>query len=315
MQLKNDIKWYHAMTWRNQFFALGLFQEKVHIVHGNWKGHFEYHSLGPLETGQGHYMLAGDERYSNRIFLHSYQKKGFAKTFNESHHFDNETILSDTPDWFPKGLLGFCQNGIKGMTTLSSENNTTTISHFTMEGALIKSYDCKQENKKDQPFFIPLAYTHGRLRDFILRNDHYYFSVDNFLYRISENGMVEELQAMSYIRKITASNHHLALRIALITDDGCLLLQSGLGAMKMNEHVFAADLEAFDIKYIPDNCLVVAGENRAEVYDIQSEIPVKRCIIETDYEIVAILETGNRNHCALLLGNGKISTHYIGKQI
>jgi tetratricopeptide (TPR) repeat protein len=316
LQLKKEIKWYAAVTWRNQFLAFGDGDGDGigHVVRGNWKGHFEYNVLNTVNNSAPvYYDVVSDERYSNRIYAHADKKRSIAKTMQDSHHFDNEIILLDSPAWFPKGLLGFCFNGTKGITTLNSENDTTIISHFSMEGSLIKSYDCKLEvkDKTHQPFYL-----HEKLfGNLILRNDHYYFAAENSLFRISENGFVETLILDTYISKITASNHHLALRIALITGKGCMLLQSGIGEMKVNENIFAADIDAIDIKYIPDNCLVVAGARRTAVYDIQNDIPEKRCIIETDADVVAILETGNRNHCALLEKNGKISIHFIGKKV
>lgn len=315
LQLDRNIDWYSAVTWRNQFLAFGNYGNVAHVVRGNWKGHFEYSGeLNPNNNGMPIvYDVMCDERYSNRIYAFADGDRKINRTFQESHHFDNEIILQNAPPWFPKGLLGFCFNGTKGISTLNSENGTTILSHFTLEGALIKSYDCKVDlvDNKHQQFFIP-AVECGNL---ILRNDRYYFASGNFLFRITDSGFVETLNVETRIRKITASNHHLALRIALITDKGCLLLQSGLGEMKVNENIFATDLDALDIKYIPDNCLVVAGETRAEVYDIQNETPEQRCVIQTDGKIVAILETGNRNHCALLEASGKISTHFIGKKI
>ena len=75
---------------------------------------------------------------------------------------------------------------------------------------------------------------------------------------------------------------------------------------------FAKDLDPVDLKFVPDNTLIVAGRDEVQVYDIDSDFPELRCTIHPDAAVGNVLPGPKRNQCTLLLEHGEMVVYEIG---
>jgi hypothetical protein len=129
--------------------------------------------------------------------------------------------------------------------------------------------------------------------------------------KISEDGTVHYTDVNAIIGKFAASTHYAKFRLALATDQGCLLLRLVGGELKSSGHFFAQSIDAVDIRFVSANHLVVAGKYEVVVYEIQEEAVREIDTFGSESPVVAILSTSDRHQIALLENSGRISVHTI----
>lgn len=322
-QLNQMTKWATALTWKDQFIAIGVKLPStgpgsgMALARGNWEEFWEnkkniipeYHSWpmrGLLNQNQP-VVLTADAHFSPLLFLFRGPNFQFpAKTLNRSHQF-HDTLHAGTPSWLPKGLLAMAICGTEQIAVLFSENNITQLSILNIRsGALINSFGCLDENKK--PFYLPPS---SSLTEMIYRNEHFYLAWGEALLRFSTKGEMQFCRTGARIFSITASDHGAELRIIAATENGCMLFRPDSNGINAASGYVASDMELKLVKYIPDNKVVAAGGKNVVVYDILPNGLQQRCQIETAAPVASILPTSRRNFCGLLLENGRLSVHDI----
>ena len=305
-QLDTSVRWVTATAFRNQFLALGVKDNSLRLVRGNWQGQVEQLSWPCALKGDEQFTFSSDPRFSNRIILHCSRELLLEKkTFHETRSFDTPLVV-ESPAYLPKALLGFAIDKEDQLVTLSSPPGASVLTQYDANGKLIRITDCMLPDKTSQ--HIP---PNEKASELISRNDHYYFFSGDALLRITETGVLEFIQLNAQIRQIAASTHYTLLKLIACTDRGCLLIRPDFKGLHVEGGFFAAEAEAGLICYLPDNGLVVAEKKKAYVYDISKE-PLLRCMIETDTPIVAVLPAYTRNHCAVVEEGGRVLVYDVG---
>jgi len=131
------------------------------------------------------------------------------------------------------------------------------------------------------------------------------------LLRIHIAGETELLNVESNIIKFDVTSYHAAQKIALLTEDGCVIVKPTIKELKISSPIFAQNTEATDIKLLTDNKLVLAGGNQAMVYDISDDTPRLIATLATENRIERIIAIPKRHHCAFLEADNRISVYNI----
>jgi tetratricopeptide (TPR) repeat protein len=305
LQLDKGVKWITAVVHRSQFLVLGIKNARLQLARGNWYGHLEYCTWNDHIKVSDYFMLITDPLRSNRVLLHT--SGGIAleeKKLPKNKYFDEE-LLVFSPTWLSKGYSGISFNSQGGITALAATNHKLSLHHYTMEVFLQHTLDGQFEGK------APMLLASHYLSEMIYRNGFYYTFQENLFMKISEEGIIRHTDVGAIISTFAASTHYAKFRIALATDQGCLLMRQVGGELKPAHDFFAQNLEPVDIRFISASNLVVAGKHKAVVYEIQEDSVKARQTFESGSPIVAILPTADRHQIALLEDNGKIAIHLV----
>ena len=124
-----------------------------------------------------------------------------------------------------------------------------------------------------------------------------------------------EILAMdAEVLDFSISNPHSALKIAVITDKGCLLITPGLKEIRLTGNFFAQDSGACFAKLLPDNKLVLASDEMVWAYNISGPEPKLLCEIQPGNRIFKILTVPKRHHFALLEEDERITVHQLPEE-
>lgn len=303
LQLDKGIKWISAIVHRNQFMVLGIRNSRLQLARGNWYGNLEYYSWNDHIKATDYFMLIADPLRSNQVILHT--SGGMAleeKKLPKNKYFDDE-LLVYSPTWLSKGYAGISFNSQGGITGLAANTSKLSLHHYTLDVYLQHTLDCQFEGKA--PVLLPSHY----LSEMIYRNGFYYTFQENLFLKISEEGLIRHTDVNAVIGKFAAATHYAKFRIALATDQGCLLMRQVGGELKPGSDFFAQDIDPVDIKFISGNNLVVAGKHKAVVFEIQEDTVKVSQTFETQSPIVALLSTSDRHQIAIVEEKGKVSVH------
>jgi hypothetical protein len=309
LQLDKNIKWIHAIGHRNQFLALGIKDSKLQLARGNWYGNVEYYTWSDPIKITDYLALIADPLRSNRILLHAPSSMALEeKKLARNKYFDEELILTN-PRALSKGYIGISFNSQGGISALAASNDKLSMHQYTMESYLQYTVDCRFDNK------LPGTFTSsGALSEMIYRNGFYYTFKDNFFLKISDEGAASALDVNARIGLFAASTQYAKFRIALGTDNGCLLLRQIGGELKGESDFFARDIVPVDMKFISASILVIAAKYSLAVYQINDDVLKSLHSIKVHSPIVSVLSTTNRKQFAYMQENGQIFTASIEEE-
>ncbi|RKR81826.1 hypothetical protein BDD43_1984 [Mucilaginibacter gracilis] len=307
IQLRNNTNWYAIMTYHDQLMAIGQQQGDLHYFRGNWEGKQTYQYLFKVGYNDSPLALLADPALSDQVLIvgekistHTNQQLGAYS------YFEREAVLQ-TLDFLPEAALGCCLNVENGVSVLHFTIHGLQLSHFNRTGALLRTIDIGMMDERVNPGqngFDPSA--------MVWRKGHFYYAKGEILLRISPEGQTEALSIGAQILKSTVTGPHTALKIALLTTEGSVLVTPTLKGIGVASGFFGQDIEGQDIRLMTDNRLVVAGGKRAGVFDISKENPTPEGLIDTENTIIAIVAIPKRHHCAFLEYDGRVSVYRLG---
>ncbi|NHA06341.1 hypothetical protein G7092_21205 [Mucilaginibacter sp. HC2] len=306
IQLRNNTKWYAIITYHDQLMAIGQQHGDLHFFRGNWEGKQTYQYLFQVRYNAPPLALLTDPGLSDQVLIvgekismHTNQQLGAYS------YFEREAVLQ-TLDFLPDCALACCLNGENDVSILHFTIHGLQLSHFHSTGALLRTIDIGIVDDRVNPGqngFDPSA--------MVWRKGHFYYAKGETLLRINAEGQVEVLSIDAQILKLAVTGPHTALKIALLTTAGSVLITPTLKGMGEASRFFAQDIEGQDIRLMTDNRLVIAGGKRANVYDISKESPTSEGLIDTENTIIAIVAIPKRYHCAFLESDGRVSVYQL----
>lgn len=304
IQLRNNTQWYAIITYHDQLMAIGQQQGGLHFFRGNLEGKQTYQYLFKVGYNTRPLAMLADPALSDQVLIvgqnasvHTNQQLG---AFS---YFEREAVLK-TLDFLPDAALACCLNEEDGVSILHFNIHGLQLSHFNKNGALLRTVEIGMVDDRINPGengFDPSA--------MVWRKGHFYYAKGEVLLRMSAEGQTEVLGIGAQILKSAVTGMHTALKIAVLTTEGCVLVTPTLKGMNAASAFFAQDTEGRDIKLMTDNRLVIAGEKRAVVYNISQEKASPEGLIDTEHPIIAIVAIPRRHHCAFLESDGRISVY------
>ena len=311
IQLRQDTKWTIAVNYHDQFIAIGTRNSELHLVRGSWEGKTAYELLFLLTGMNPFYRLIADAQVSSQVYLTGNavparnHKEMPAFSFFEKA-FDFEQLHWQLPHTLAYGQKSQEEN----IFILHSDGDHLCLDLFSLDGSLLQKNYCLLNGDKislqDIPF-LPFSSMYWR-------KDHFYLIALDRLIRIDAKGELEMFDMETDVFAFSISGAFAALKLALLTAKGCLLLTPGIKDVKISAPV-AEDIDARFVQLLADNRLILASETTAFVYDISTNIPKLIAEIQPENSIIQILTVPKRHHFALLESDNRISIHRLEEEL
>ncbi len=309
-QLDTTVKWLAATSHRNQYIALGLKNNQLHLARGNWYGNFEYHSWPHVFEEEPNCSFLVNQYACEDIIIRMNTKAHLStKKLEKNKYFDSALMVGNThfvsklhDEAFAAVLL---YDG--SVATLIDRLDGLEVTHLSKVGMPqgSKSYEFSDFFTNSRPFQVAeMFHKHSR-----------YFSYKaNFIFSIEpDRSITKELYLEEdYVVKMTMSSDSPDFRMAVITArSGCLLLERYFEQQTIRDvDFFAKDIQPIDLKFINDNTLVIMGLHTLAVYDIRDNMAfLSQSYAHDAQKAVAILHTNNRHTFAILGQNGAITLY------
>lgn len=307
LDIRKDMVWLSMLTYHDQLLGIGLKGDELLLLRANWQGKVSYQYLTNKCSTTSLWLLA-DQDLSDHVWIAGEQiPQNIDQKLEAYSYFEREFGLK-TLDWLPRQALTYCLNGNKGITVLQHAQGLT-FSDFSITGQLIASHPCNTPTSES----LDQRGLNFSNRGMVWRNNHFYLFTGQVLLRYAPGGPLEELDVASPILQMDVTGQHTALKIALRTEAGCLIVTPSLKGMNISSTLFATGMHSTNIKLLGNNRLAVAEGNRAEIFNITHQTPESEHSITTEYPIKGILAIPKRNHCAFLEINNRVSVYDMGE--
>ncbi len=311
-QLDNTIKWLAATCHRNQYIALGLKNNQLHLARGNWYGNFEYHSWPHVFEEEPNCRFLVNQYACEDIIIRMETTAHLpTKKLEKNKYFDSQLMVGNTHfviklhDEAFAGIL--LHDG--GVATLIDRLDTLEMAYLSKVGL--------PETSQPYTFSPPFADTRPiQMAEMFHRHKQFFSYKLNIIFSIApDTHLTRELHLEEdYVIKMAMPSESPRYCMAIITpSSGCLLIQPDFEQQTVRDvDFFAADIQPMDLKFINDNTLVVMGLHALAVYDIRDDMAFlsKNYAHETQ-KVVAILATNNRQEFATLGEKGTITRYAI----
>lgn len=311
-QLDNTIKWLAATSHRNQYIALGLKNNQLHLARGNWYGNFEYHSWPHVfEEEPNCRFLVNQYACEDIIIRMDITAHLSTKKLEKNKYFDSQLMVGNTHfvtrlhDEAFAGILLY--NG--GVATLIDRLDTLEVAYLSKVGL--------PETSQPYTFSPPFADTKPvQMAEMFHRHKQFFSYKLNIIFSIApDTHLTRELHLEEdYVIKMAMPSESPRFCMAVITQSsGCLLIQSDFERQTVRDvDFFAKDINPINLKFINDNTLVVMGLQALAVYDIRENMAfLSKSYAHDAQKAVAILATNNRHEFAILGEKGTITRYGI----
>jgi tetratricopeptide (TPR) repeat protein len=305
IQLDQTIAWVDFCNFHDQLIGIGIKDSSVRLLRMNWDSQMDYLLL--FKTGnEAACNLIADAGISNNILITGEGTPGHYRRLLKGHHFDREIDLHQLNWVNPDRVIAINQGDQNTLSAIRMHMDELRLETYSIKGAYQKAVVCTW--KGEQVFTSQFFPSQGKM---YWRKEHLYFISSNALIRTNETGILETLFVGSSIFNFSISGLHAALKIALLTFDGCLIVSPLLKEMVVSMPLFAEDLGAHCVQVLPDNYLVIANKEKAQVYDIGGKKPRLLFEVIAEHEIARIFTIPKRHYFGLLEADNRISVHVI----
>lgn len=261
-KLGHGFDWKGLVSCGKQLLVFGTNNQMTILVRINPEGKFEnyqWDNAWPIK-----YLFPISEYPStSSIFLITDMGLNLSQqSLTRNAHF-HHTFTLDTAPWLPKELLGFSIDHASQVSALTQPGNALSISQYSMEGELKRSFDCRLE---DLGVGFSLSST-PLSTNMLHRKKQYYFTNNQYLIRSDVHGRMEKIDLHDPVRNICVTPIHSSLQIAVHTTEACFWLQPDLqGFHPIDANGLKTGLEVQDMCFLPANRLAVAGQYQIKVY-------------------------------------------------
>ncbi len=313
IQLDKSVTWVQAIVHRNQILAFGTNSNILHLARANWRGHVEYYIWSALQPVQWPLTVYSFPYESNHVYLQDARGEGISeKTLSQNGHFDSELVL-DWLTWSAIAPLSIHLSERGEMMVVAEENNSIIC---------LYRYGIHQRQlfKKQLLESTPLLGDHdepgmsdmdGARLPMLQLGGFTFIANREFLLKIKENLETEIIPVgEGGILKMLAMQGPNSMRLVLVTEDGCAMLDPFQEKTELREvDFFARDEDYADAQLIGENHLVIARQNSAEVYELNRVSCSGKIVLRVsfpDEKLVAVLPTADRNRFAVLTQRGTL---------
>lgn len=303
IQLDQSIRWKKACWHRNQFIAVGIKNQQLHMVRANWYGNTEYHSWETTISANTQLYLISSPHHSSTIILHPTDD-----TYLSSRNLLKNKYFSDALQvrqlvWMHKGPLQFLINDTGNINRLEMNNGDFTLQQYTMDGVLMRAIGCELLSGS----VAGASYPNSQALFF---NDGYYYTYDSVSFlAISPKGGIKGTDLATGIRMAAVSEQAHDFYIIISTNKGCCICKPFKAELNFTGQFFAEELIPIQIVFISAHRFVIAEKMKAVVFEISGSEPSLLYEVKTISEIAGILPAAQRNSFAILEEDGRITVH------
>jgi len=308
IELRPDIQWNWIVNYHDQLLGIGIKQQEVFLVRANWDGKIAYEFLFLLAADPRTLRLVADGFVCPVLILAGKAVPLQTNKKLESYsYFEREATFYQL-NWLPPQALAMGLKANPGeLFVFHSNGDHLCLDRFSIEGDILEGNYCLLNG--EQVSIYEMA--NLRASEMFWRKEHFYLTGQECLIRMDENGAIEILPLNAQVLDFSISSPHAALKIAVITDKGCLLIMPAVKEMHLAGNFFAAGSGACFVQLLPDNKLILASCEMAWAYDISGPEPKLICEVEPGERIYKILTVPKRHHFALLEEDNRVSVHQL----
>lgn len=306
IQLEPQINWKNFCSFHDQLIGVGMNDGGVQLLRMNWDGHQEYSYLFPIGA-MFKCQLIGDGGISENMIMINDDIPSAIHDLPGSRFFERELQLHQL-NWLSPFVLHVALNPDRHTFSgiAIDKGGEIKLNRYTFNGKQVSSYACLVGDEAlTTSMLVP------KDSALYLRKSHFYFTGVNTLVRTDENGLVDLLETAQPILDFSVSGVHSALKIAVLTEGGCFIVSPNLKEMFISIPLFAEALNAHLLQLLPNNQLVLASDQKAQVYDVSGKRARLLVEVITEHSIARILTLRKRNHFALLESDNRISVHVL----
>lgn len=300
LHLDQSIKWINAVTHRNQFIAIGLKNDFLHMARANWYGNIEYYSWANPVKRNTRFTFTSAPFYSKQLFLHS--SDGLPVTVKKllKNKYFNDPVIVHCPISLHKEQGHFIINEKEELCKIEISNNNITIHYYHIYGDLKRSVNCKTQNFEQSYGSVQLSPVT------INWKDYFYTYRDKQFIAISEQGTAKAFPFNTIIRTFAASHEFAFLNMVISTNKGCLLCKPHKDDLNIQGDFFATDLIPSAVKFIAEDKFLIVEKRKAVLFYINDTNVALIKEFHTKDIIVSALPS-TRNEFGLLEENGRIT--------
>ncbi|MDJ1501400.1 hypothetical protein [Xanthocytophaga agilis] len=300
-KLVSDISWIQAIAYQDQFLAFGIKQNILYIARISSEFDIEYIVWSTISSSPTYFNLIHDPAFSKYVILHTdYTLTQKQKVLSTSMHFRDEISVLH-PSFLPNAIHGICFNESGEVVILHTVHSNEVLSTYSIDGTLLSTNNTHQTDQQPLALIQPV-------REMIYRKEMYHTADGESLIQLIPDRHLR-IDLGSPIRKMTATNHHTAIRFIVSTEEGCVLIRHSMWKMQKSNEFFARGKDVQHLCYIPDNFVIVADSQIVEVYTITQDNPKCCHTFEVKQPIVSILPAAKRNHFVVVTKAGEMQVH------
>lgn len=308
IELRQDIDWHFLENYHDQLIGIGIKKQEVFLLRANWEGKIVYEFLFLLAADARTLRLIGDGYASSAMLLTGTAVPLQTEKKLEAYSYFERELDFFQLNWTPPQALAF---GLKAELNecfiLHANGDHLCLNKYSLKGDVLQETYCLMDGEQVSIYDVP--YLRGSAMYW--RKDQFYLTGRDCVIRIDEKGNMELLPLHAEVQDFSISSPHSALKIAVVTDKGCLLITPGVKEMLPAADFFAADMGGCFVKLLPDNKLILASCEMAWAYDISGPEPKLLCEIEPGSRIYKILTVPKRHHFALLEEDNRVTVHQL----
>jgi tetratricopeptide (TPR) repeat protein len=305
-QLDASIAWQSAISHRQQWVAVGVRDERLHLARGNWYGHIEYYSwTEPLGATTAVVLVA--DAYSGPYIVLRLPTTLTLETrqLPKNKHF-SEALTVVCPQWLPawptrvallpEGTLATAE--LRGQRLLLQRYNATGQQLPTLPVDLPATATAFPAAEREWP---------GEL---IYHRGQYYTYWVNFLLAFTEDGACRVTELDSEIYHLVRSPYSAALQLAVTLAESVLLWQPEQPAgERLTPPVALASAVGRASYLVSPTHLVSMAPREAKLYQLAATGAQLVYTVTASSALLAALPTGDRQHFALLEATGHLTRH------
>ncbi|MGI4867419.1 MAG: hypothetical protein ACRYFZ_26100 [Janthinobacterium lividum] len=309
-QLDASIRWKAAAGHGQQWVAVGIRDERLHLARGNWYGNVEYYSWTTPVPDTTALALVADEYHSYRIILRVSSPITLETKVLPRNKYFSELVLVECPSWLPPWptRVALLPDGVVATAQLQGTQGTAIqVQHYAANGQLATSFihylppANALVGSRERNFPCELIYHQGR----------YYTFWSEWLVGFAADGSYSSVETLPLeVFQLARSPYAAEFCLAVCLEEGFLLWHPAQPTNNGPQPLMGGSSTAsIDMRFVGPEHLVTADAYEATLHQLFAEgAQVIRKITTTD-QLVAVLPTSNRQQFALLEVTGKISLH------
>lgn len=304
--LDPTIRWKVARTYRHQWVAVGLRDERLHLARGNWYGQVEYYSWMTPVPASTAVELVVDEQHGPRVILRPSAQLSLETRLLPKNKYFAEALTVECPTWLPPWPTRVCLLPDGGTATARLQDADIVVQRYSPEGQALASFTYAfVEGNPDE-------HATGRNwpNDLLYRNGVYYSCWHNWAVCWSEDGQGQAHQLPAEALQLVPSPYTQVLQLVIALPEDLFIWEPTWPISKEPLPAFTAGFElSGDLQFVGPDHVVVRDDSGATLLRwTKNEYELVRAI-ELKSDPVAVLATSNRQQFAMLEESGCFTLH------
>lgn len=305
LHLNKTIDWYDNVTVGSQQLSLGLDRQFLWIARWNWEGQVEYYQwqdhIAPEEQVRLLKSSKGDELCLISALGTPLSPRSLARgpKFPKAVDIQCVTGLPTAPE-----LASACFVDQETLVLLTvGQNGILCLQTCDMDGELVHAIDLLRQD--GALLALPPVWAGEMFR----LQGAFLVLYDQVVLRIEHQGitMVHELPGRG--RKMVLQRDTETPKAAVITDEGCFLLETQHETFLQRPQVIERNGAATHLCFLSAETLVLGFEGSVGVYSFEPEMSWKVGSIAVEGTIAAIIAGDQPDHFGVLFKNGTINRY------